>query len=365
MPSENRFILHADLDCFYASVEMRDNQELQNKPVIIGADPKEGKGRGVVSTCSYEARKFGLHSAMPISRAYRLCPQGIYLRPNFNKYTAASKAVMEILKSYANHFQKIGIDEAYLDVSEKCESFEDVKILATKIKEEIKKSVGITLSIGISTSKSIAKIASDENKPDGLCIVPPDKIEEFLAPKNITRIPGIGKKTKIHFYKKGITKIGDLIDLPLPKLTELFGKHGKWIWKVIRGQDTRKVQELHEGRKSISKERTFYEDTSDFNLVLSKVQEINEKIHKKLLEQKISYKTITIKIRFEDFQTFTRSKTIDYPICNKEKVIKIFLELFEEFLKVNKKIRLIGLKLSNFERTAKIHQQSLLKYLYV
>jgi len=360
----DRFILHADLDCFFASVEMRDKLKLKNKPVIIGADPKEGKGRGVVSTCSYEARKFGLHSAMPISKAYRLCPHGIYLRPNFEKYSQTSKEVMNILSSYTDKFQKVGMDEAYIDVSDICKSFKDVEALANRIKNDIKTQVGITCSIGASITKSIAKIASDENKPDGLCIVPPNEIKAFLAPKNITRVPGIGKKTKIYFYKKGIKKIGDLIDFPLHKLTELFGKSGKWIWKVINGLDKRKVKEFHEGRKSISKERTFYKDTDNFELVLSKVEEINDKIHQKLYEKKISYKTITLKIRFEDFQTYTRSKTIDYPICDKDKSIKIFLDLFQEFAKMDKKIRLIGIKFSNFERTPKIRQETLMKYIY-
>jgi DNA polymerase IV (DinB-like DNA polymerase) len=358
------FILHADLDAFFASVEVRDNPELITKPVIIGADPKEGKGRGVVSTCSYEARKFGLHSAMPISKAYRLCRDGIYLRPNFEKYSQASKQVMNILSSYTDKFQQVGMDEAYLDVSDICKSFKDVEFLATKIKNEIKNQVGITCSIGASITKSIAKIASDQNKPDGLCIVPPNEIKSFLAPKNITRIPGIGKKTKIYFYKKGIKKIGDLIDFPLHKLMDLFGKSGKWIWKVINGLDKRKVKEFHEGRKSISKERTFYEDTNNFELVVSKVEEINDKIHQKLLERNISYKTITLKIRFEDFQTYTRSKTIYYPICDKDKAIKIFLNLFQEFAQMDKKIRLIGIKFSNFERTSKIRQESLMKYIY-
>ncbi len=359
------FILHADLDAFFASVEMRDNPELKNKPVIIGADPKDGKGRGVVSTCSYEARKFGIHSAMPISKAYRLCPQGIYLQPNFEKYSQASKHVMSILSSYTDEFQQVGMDEAYLDVSDICKSFKDVEVLANRIKDDIKTQVGITCSIGASITKSIAKIASDENKPDGLCIVPPDKIKTFLSMKNITRIPGIGKKTKIFFYKKGINKIGDLIDFPLHKLMDLFGKSGKWIWKVINGLDKRKVKEFHEGRKSISKERTFYEDTKNFELILSKVEEINEKIHTKLLEKKMSYKTIALKIRFEDFQTFTRSRTIDYPICDKDKAIKIFLDLYKEFSNVDKKIRLIGIKFFNFERTSKIKQETIMKYINV
>jgi DNA polymerase IV (DinB-like DNA polymerase) len=356
-------ILHCDLDCFFAAVEMRDNPELRNKPVIIGADPKEGKGRGVVSTCSYEAREFGIHSALPISQAYKLCPHGIYLQPSHKKYKKVSNQVMEIVSRYSPLFQQVSIDEAYLDISEKCENFQEAKQIAESIREEVKEKIGVTLSIGCSSTKSIAKIASDYNKPNGICIVPPEGIKDFLGDMHITKIPGIGKKTKKYFYREGIRKIGDLMELTLHQLMKMFGKHGKWIWKVINGRDKRRVKEFDEGRKSISKERTFYEDTKNFDKILEKLEEINEKIHYMLIKEKISYRTITFKIRFEDFETYTRSKSISYPICNKEIVLDTILDLYHEFTDSNKKIRLIGIKLSNFERTPKIKQASLLNYI--
>jgi DNA polymerase IV (DinB-like DNA polymerase) len=357
-----QYILHCDLDCFFAAVEMRDNPDLKGKPVIIGADPKEGKGRGVVATCSYEAREFGLHSAMPISKAYNLCPHGIYLRPSHEKYSKTSKKVMSILRSYANSFQQVSVDEAYLDVTETCNNFKDAAILAKKIKSEISQEIGITVSIGVANTKSIAKIASDFNKPNGITLVKPEYLKDFLCKMDITRIPGIGKKTKQYYYRKGIRKIGDLLDLSCQEMIKLFGKNGKWVWKVINGLDNRKVKEFHEGRKSISKERTFYEDTNDFDKILEKIEDLNVKIHKWLVKSHISYKTITLKIRFEDFETFTRSKSVDFPVCNPNTALKIILELYKEFSDLEKKVRLIGIKFSNFQRNKNIIQTSILTF---
>jgi DNA polymerase IV (DinB-like DNA polymerase) len=358
----NRIILHCDLDCFFAAVEIRDNPQYKNKPVIIGADPKEGKGRGVIATCNYEARKYGLHSAMPISRAYRRCPHGVYLRPNGNKYHKVSKEVMEILESYSNEFQRVGADEAYLELTGKVQDYGEGERLAKTIQKEILEKIGITISIGIAPTKSLAKIASDENKPNGITVVNPENITCFLKDMDITRIPGIGKKTKVYFYKKGLKKIGDIINTPLPKMMELFGKHGRWIWNVANGLDNRKVKEFYEERKSVSAERTFYTDTNDFNEILSKFENINKRIHKSILKHQIAYKTITLKIRFEGFQTYTRSKTLPFHIQDEQYVLKIILQLFKEFSNGNKKIRLVGIKLSSFEKNKKNRQKNLLNY---
>jgi len=349
------------MDCFFAAVEARDNPSYKGKPLIVGADPKEGKGRGVVLTCSYEAREFGIHSATPISQAYKLCPHAIYVRPNIGKYVETSKNVMRIIHKYSEEFQKVSIDEAYLDLSEICSDFEDARKVAKKIKEEVNDSEGITCSIGCAPTKSLAKIASDYNKPNGITIVEPKKIHSFLEPLDITKIPGIGKKTKNYFYRKGIKKIGDIIKTPLPKLMELFGKNGKWIWKIVHGLDNRPVKEFHE-RKSISKERTFYEDTDDFNTILETFEKINKKIHNKLRENNIFYKTITLKIRFHGYVTFTRSKSLPYPIHDEKRALNEILELFKEFSNDKRKIRLVGLKLSNFDKKIKSKQKNLLNY---
>lgn len=358
----NRIILHCDLDCFFAAVEIRDNPKLRGKSVIIGADPKGGKGRGVISTCSYEARRFGLHSGMPISQAYQRCPHGIYLRPNFERYSSASKKVMQIISKYSENFQQVGSDEAYLDLTEICSDFNEVKQIAEQIQKEISEKVGITISIGCAPTKSLAKIASDFNKPNGITIFKPENFKEYLRNLDITRIPGIGKKSKVYYNKKGLKKIGDIINTPLPKMIELFGKHGKWVWDIAQGIDGRLVKEFQEGRKSISSERTFFEDTDDFDFLLSKFEVINERIHNLIVKHNISYKTITLKIRFEGFKTYTRSKTLPFPIQDKDKALDIILDLYKEFSKNNKKVRLVGIKLSNLEKNLKAKQKTLIEY---
>jgi DNA polymerase IV (DinB-like DNA polymerase) len=361
----NRIILHCDLDCFFAAVEERDNPKYVGKPVIVGADPKEGNGRGVIATCNYEARKYGLHSAMPIGQAYKRCPHGIYLRPNKKKYMNVSKEVMDILKGYSHEFQKVGTDEAYLEITELTKDYKEAKNIAKQIQKEILDRVGITISIGIAPTKSLAKIASDENKPNGITIVKHKEIAHFLKNMDITRIPGIGKKSKIYYYKKGIKKIGDIINKSLSKMIDLFGKHGKWIWKIVNGLDNREVKEFHEKRKSISAERTFYTDTNNFNEILSRFEDINKKIHKTIMNHHITYKTITLKIRFEGFQTYTRSKTLPFYIQNEYFVLKTILDLFKEFSNNKKKVRLVGIKLSNLDINEKTRQTNMLNYVHI
>jgi len=357
----DQIILHVDLDCFYAAVEARDKPKYKNKPLIVGADPKEGKGRGVVSTCSYEARKFGIHSALPISKAYRLCPDAIFVRPNFNKYKEASERVMEIIQSYALIFQRGGIDEAYLDVSENCSNIEQAKNIAEQIQQEIHDKVGVTCSIGCAPTKSIAKIASDYKKPNGITVVEPENISQFLENMDITKIPGIGKKTKKYYNEKGINKIGDILNTPLPKMIDLFGKYGKWVWEVAHGLDKRPVNEYH-NRKSISNERTFHQDIANLDNVLSTLESLNERIHKKLHQDSISYRTITLKIRFEGFETFTRSRSIPYPIQDEQQAMGIVCDLFKEFSNKKRKVRLVGIKFSNLYKNETTTQTTILNY---
>jgi len=363
MKDLSRLILHCDLDSFFASVEIRDNPQYKGKPVIIGADPKEGKGRGVVSTCSYEARRFGLHSGMPISQAYKRCPHGIYLRPNFEKYHEASDEVMVILKNISDKFQKVGIDEAYLELTDICSNYDEAKKIAEKIQKDIFMKVGITISIGIAPTKSLAKIASDFNKPNGITVFTPDNFKELLKDLDVTRIPGIGKKTKKYYQKKGINLIGDIISTPLHVMMEKFGKHGKWVWEVANGIDNREVKEFHGSRKSISKERTFYQDTYDMKEIFTKLEELNDRIHKSILKHNIYYRTITLKIRFEGFLTYTRSKSLPIHIQDKNKVLNIILDLYKEFSTSKKKVRLVGIKLSSLSNDSKHKQSDITKFI--
>ena len=361
----SRYILHCDLDCFFAAVEIRDNPEYKGKPVIVGADPKKGKGRGVVSTCSYEARIFGLHSGMPISQAYKRCPHGVYLKPNIEKYREVSKDVMIIIKSFSDVFQQVGSDEAYFELTDICTSWREVENVAKKVQREIYQKIGITISIGCAPTKSLAKIASDFNKPNGITIFTIENYKNLIKDLDITRIPGIGKKSKSRYYKKGIRTIGDIQDKSLLQLVELFGKNGKWIWQITNGLDNRKVKEFHEGRKSVSAERTFYSDTNDFHEILSRLEEINKRIHTTIIKHNISYKTISLKVRFEGFQTFTRSKSYAYHIQDEKCVLNIILELYKEFSINKKKIRLVGIRLSNFEKNQKVRQTNLESFIHM
>ena len=237
-----RVIFHVDLDAFYASVEQRENPSLRGVALIIGADPKEGKGRGVVVACSYEARKRGLHSGQPISVAYRLCPDGVYLRPNLPLYGQVSSEVMERLKKYADKFEQVSIDEAFLDVTQNCERNGGALELAQRIKADLKEAEDLTCSIGIAPNKSAAKIASDLQKPDGLTKIEPERVKEFLAPLKVSKISGIGKKTERSMNELGIKTIGDLAAYPPKQLYKQFGKSAIWLWGIANGEERGRVR---------------------------------------------------------------------------------------------------------------------------
>ncbi|MFX0102502.1 MAG: DNA polymerase IV [Candidatus Hodarchaeota archaeon] len=356
----DRFILHVDLDSFFASVEKRDNPEYKDKPVIVGADPKNGTGRGVVSTCSYEARKFGIHSAMPISQAYRRCPDGIYLRPNVSKYMEASRRVMDILKEFSSIFQQAGHDEAYLDISENCSTIDDSVQIADRIRDEVQEKIGITCSVGIAHGRYLAKIASDCNKPNGTTLITPDNVMDVIGDLDVTKIPGIGKKSKQYYNEKGFKKIRDFYGIVKPRLVYLLGDSGAWIYKLLHGLDKGIVNERH-WRKSMSMERTFSRD-SEFDSIVEKLKELNRKMHQQVEKRDIHYKTISIKIRFQDFKTFTRSRSFNHPIQDQEKAGKILMELVQEFEKDKRKVRLIGLKLSNLEFNSSKKQKTIFDY---
>nr|MDO8112656.1 DNA polymerase IV [Candidatus Sigynarchaeota archaeon] len=355
-------ILHVDLDCFYASVEKRDNLAYAGKPLVVGADPKGGIGRGVVLTASYEARKFGLHSGMPISRAFKLCPQGTYIRPNFAKYIAASKRVMAILKTYSASYQSGGLDEAYLDVSGRCASFTEAEALANAIKAEIHGTIGITCSIGIGPTNVLAKIATDLHKPDGITIITPDTIQDVIGGCDISAIPGIGKKTKQFYYDKGLMTINDVFTSPLPDLVFLIGpRAAKWLHGVVHGIGGGPVSE-HHGRKSISKERTFSEDTADYDFIMTKLRDLNKKLHDSIREKGIFYKTVTLKIRFQGFETFVRSQSFTRAVQDEAKAFAIIAIMVDAFKKDTRKVRLVGIKLSNIEGGSRSMQKTILDF---
>ncbi len=348
MADDNRIILHVDMDSFFASVEVREKPELIGKPVVVGADPKGGKGRGVVSTCSYEARKYGIKSGMPISRAYKLCPTAVFLPVNFPLYIRASSEVMNILRNYSEKFQQVSIDEAYLDVSN-VGSFEAARELALKIKKEIMEKEKLTCSIGVGPNKIVAKIASDYKKPDGLTVVEPSHVREFLSPLPVRKIPGVGKKTEAELKTMGIEKIGQLAECDVQLLISRFGKWGIYMHELANGIDESEVRE-EECCKSISRETTFEQDTDDPEILNLTMEELAEDVHKSLIEEGFLFKTLTIKVRYKGFITLTRAHTLLH-YTDEPGIIKDTAKtLLKEFID-GKMIRLIGVRLSRLEKT--------------
>jgi len=351
-----RVIFHVDLDAFYASVEEREEPSLRGLPVIIGADPKEGKGRGVVVACSYEARKRGLHSGQPISRAYRLCPDGVYMRPNLALYGQVSADVMDRIRKHVDKFEQVSIDEAFLDVTKISSQYGGPIQLAKRIKEELRKLEGLTCSIGIAPNKSAAKIASDFQKPDGLTYVSPDQVKEFLAPLPVSRISGIGKKTEARLNGLGIRTIGDLAKYSPRSLYKTFGKSAVWLWAIANAEEQVEVQENYV-MKSIGAEHTFEVDTDDWSKVDQQLVGLVDFVHNRLVEAQMAFRTVSLKIRFSGFATYTREKTLRFASADKQPIIDTIQGLSLEFRSNSKKVRLVGVRLSGLaekvEKSAK------------
>jgi len=340
---DRRIVLHVDMDSFFASVEVRERPELKGLPVVVGSDPKKGTGRGVVSTCSYEARKFGIHSAMPISKAYKLCPDAAFLPVNMGLYKNVSANVMEILRGLAEKFEQVSVDEAYL-VPFDIRSFDDALLCAQKIKDEVKSQEGITCSVGIVPNKLIAKIASGFQKPDGLTVVEPEEVREFLFPLKVSEIPGIGRKTTEILKEMGINKVEELANYKVQVLSERFGKMGILMKQRANGIDFAEVEE-REGVKSISRHGTFAKDTDDPDKITSCMEMLAESVHGNLMKHRYLFRTITIIVRFEDFTTYTRSKTILVWTSDINVIKRTATELLSEFLD-RKKFRLVGVGVS-------------------
>jgi len=308
--TDRRIVLHVDMDSFFASVEVREQSELKGLPVVVGADPKRGKGRGVVCTCSYEAREYGIHSAMPVSQAYKLCPDASFLPVNIRLYVQVSDNVMEIMKGFAEKFQQYSIDEAFLVPKPEIHSYEEVVVIAMRIKDEIKRQERITCSVGVAPNKIIAKIASKVKKPDGLTVVRPENVQEFLYPLNVSKIPGIGEKTTEALKLMGLTKVEELANCDIQRLTERFGKMGLLLKQVANGNDYSEVKEWDAAVKSISRSRTFGEDTNDPVKIVGFLEMLVESVHRALKKDRFLFKVVTLVVRYDDFSTYSRSKTV-------------------------------------------------------
>ncbi|MCG3225598.1 MAG: DNA polymerase IV [Candidatus Heimdallarchaeota archaeon] len=346
--SFDSIILYMDLDAFFASVEIRENPSLVGKPLIVGGNPKTK--RGVVSTCSYEARKYGIHSGMPVSQAVKLCPHVLMVRGTFSLYTKVSNNIMGILKHYSNVMKVAGNDEAYLDLTDVVSDYEEARKLAMELKDDIYASEHLTCSVGIAPNKILAKIASETDKPDGLVVMKPLEIAETLAPLDITAIPGVGKKSKEVFIRNGVYTCGDLAKIPFQLVYQKFGKYGLKTWKLVNGYNTEKTDEkfVSRERKSISEERTFFHTYSSWKDIWVTLDSAIQTIVTKAKEKKMNFRTVTLKIRFQNFETFTRSYSLQCYANSEKHVREVVTLLLEEFSdRVPNNIRLVGVKISN------------------
>ncbi|MBT0160134.1 DNA polymerase IV [Candidatus Bathyarchaeota archaeon A05DMB-2] len=347
MSEKKRIILHIDMDHFYTAVEEREHPEYKGKPVVVGADPKQGKGRGVVSTSNYEARKAGVRSGMPISRAWKLCPGAVYLPPNFPLYIEVSLRIMDIVRKYADKFERWGIDEAFLDITARAKDYTEAETIAKQIKQEILEKERLTCSIGVGPNKLVAKVASDYQKPDGLTIVRDDEAERFLAPLPVRKLLWVGRKTEEKLKALGINTIGDLAHYDPSVLAENFGVMGTQMHLMARGIDRSEVEQ-RTGVKSISHETTFEEDIKDAETVLKALNTLSEEVTKETLSQNLFFKTVTVKVRYENFETHTRSKTLQFMTNRTQDLQKTARELLQPYLRSDRKVRLIGVRVSSF-----------------
>lgn len=336
-----RKIIHVDMDAFYASVEQMDNPELKGKPIAVGGSEK----RGVVSAASYEARKFGVRSAMSGLQAKRNCPNLIFVRPNFERYHEISKKIRKIFRDYTDLVEPLSLDEAYLDVTENKKGNPSASLIAKEIRERIFKEVGLTASAGISVNKFVAKVASDYNKPNGQKTVNPEEVLEFLEQLDIRKFYGVGKVTAEKMYQLGIFTGKDLKSKTFEYLDENFGKSGRYYYYIVRGIHNSEVKP-NRTRKSLAAERTFNENLSSEIFMLEKLDKIAKEVSRRLEKSKVAGKTITLKIKYSDFTLQTRSKTLPYFVSDKSIILETAKDLLYQE-KMNNSVRLLGISMSN------------------
>ncbi len=364
----SRIVLHIDMDSFFASVEERDHPRLKGRPIVVGADPVDGRGRGVVSTANYAARKYGIKSAMPISKAWVLSqqakragkPEAVFMEPNIRRYSEVSREIFGYIATLGQKFEQGGIDEAYLEIKNyelrsKNYEWERAEKIAKGIKKWVKEKQGLTCSVGIGPNKLIAKMAAQENKPDGLTVIKTEEVEKFLEPKSVRELPSIGPKAEIQLNRIGVKTISDLKKLSEERLQGEFGKWGISMYQKARGLDDSPVSNEQE-TKSIGEQLTFDRDTLDPTIILNEFSKLIESVHKSLLKEKFKFKTISVIVRFSSFITKTRAHTLkiatdDLEIFKTEamKLLLPFLDSRENPHRM--KLRLIGVraeKLKNF-----------------
>ncbi|WP_431132850.1 DNA polymerase IV [Psychroserpens mesophilus] len=341
-----RKIIHVDMDAFYASVAQMDNPNLKGKPIAVGG----GGNRGVISAASYEARKYGVKSAMSGRLAIKLCPELIFVKTDFTRYTEISKRVRQIFYDYTDLVEPLSLDEAYLDVTENKKGNPSASLIAQDIRTRIYNEVGLTASAGISINKFIAKVASDYHKPNGQKTVNPEEVIAFLEQLDIRKFYGVGKVTAEKMYQKGIFTGKDLKLKSLEYLDEHFGKSGRFYYHVVRGIHTSEVKP-NRIRKSLAAERTFSQNLSSEIFMLEKLDHIAEEVSKRLNKSKVAGKTVTLKIKYSDFTLQTRSKTLPYFVSDKSIILETAKDLLYQE-KLNNSVRLLGISLSNLNTEA-------------
>ena len=351
----SRIILHCDLDAFYASVETLHHNLDSNVPLILGSDPKNGNGRGIVSTCNYAARKYGIRSAMPISEAWRRCPgppygPGHYLKSTRGLYSRASRKVMEILAKHADKFEQASIDEAYLDVTISCSGDWDRALaLAKELQTSIKENLSLSTSFGIGPTRILAKMGSEENKPGGIHRILPDEVSKFFENRSVREVPGIGPKTATRLAEWGIHTVDEAAnygEIALSKFTS--ERFAEWIIKVIEGETSDEISPLR-SRKSVGKERTFESDQLDSETVLNQLNSLVLQVIKKAKEMGVAGRLAEVKIRYRGFETHTHGKSI--PVAMDDEIVfsRLAQSLFAENVDLERPIRLIGFRLGNLE----------------
>ncbi len=341
--TENRYIVHIDMDAFFASVEQMDNPKLSGRPLIVGGNPE---GRGVVAACSYEARKFGIRSALSSARAVKLCPHAVFVRPRKDRYKEVSIQIMDIFKSCSPHIEPLSLDEAFLDISADHTSMNSAATTADKIRKRVFHEVGLTCSAGVSYNKFLAKVASDMDKPDGITIISTEKAQAFLDSLAIGKFFGVGKVTEKKMNSLGVYYGKDLLRFEKVELIGFFGKAGAFFYDIARGMDNRPV-ESRKGRKSIGTETTFQTDIDDMEEIVEIVKELVRKVEHGLRNKDCGGTTITLKVRYHDFSTVTRSHTHPSPVYTFDDIMTCIPHLLAATEAGTTKIRLLGITVSN------------------
>lgn len=347
-----RRILHCDMDCFYAAVHARDDPSLRGVPLIIGGRPE---GRGVVAAASYEVRRFGVHSAMPSSRAVRLCPQAVFLPPDFPRYRRESEEIFRIYRELTPQVQAVSIDEAYLDVTDRLEPWGSATAVAQEIRRRVREERGLTVSVGVAPNRLVAKIASDFQKPDGLTVVRPEAVEEFLAPLPVRRLHGVGPATEKALEAMGVHTVAELRALALQDLVARFGRHGQVLWEFARGIDEREVTTRRE-RKSLGKETTFGRDLVEVAEMERVIERLSESVAQGLERRGIAGCTVTVKVRYGDFTTVTRAATLALPTASASEIAGVAKDLLTRTEAADRPVRLLGVTVSKLagEETAQL-----------